>query len=488
MTTSRYEIHFMHDNSSYKVALKEMKQPGIEGALVLNGRSYDIKDGTQLPDCAKEFFSALRTEGHEDEQKLLKRASALNGFDNVSITKQTYDIAEDRLIGKQSFDSEASLARREKAVKELKRCEPGDKDSIRNIVSQSQCSELVLFEIADQFQKKGQVELAHALREAARPFDLPQSIHIICDRITQHHYSPEKGKEIADAFRLKFAENAYEDIYEADEFAFRATHDLQEIGHDLHFAVDAKGPQPLAVDSQEEKETEMKRLEANHFGFGQLEYLKEEKACLLSIHKFENPNFQFEGKNVSREKAVSLLNEMKKAEPEAIIFDLTQNSGGSGYMAELFVSYFHEADILLATFEYRNLPKSSEVFPTEPKETYSYERLPKEERMLSTPVYILTSAKTMSAGEGFACHFKGLNQDNNRVTLIGERTAGAANVTELLDAGPSFNVAVPIGEEVVPYPGYQKNWEGTGVEPHIETKVDEALDKAKSMIREKSSH
>jgi hypothetical protein len=125
------------------------------------------------------------------------------------------------------------------------------------------------------------------------------------------------------------------------------------------------------VDSQEEKKTEMSRLEASNYGFGQLEYLKEEKACLLSIHKFENPNFQFEGKNVSCEKAVVLLNEIKKAEPVAIIFDLTQNSGGSGYMTELFVSYFHEANIQLATFEYRNQPTSSEVFLTEPKETYS---------------------------------------------------------------------------------------------------------------------
>jgi hypothetical protein len=59
-------------------------------------------------------------------------------------------------------------------------------------------------------------------------------------------------------------------------------------------------------------------------------------------------------------------------------------------------------------------------FSLNQKKLTQYELLPKEERILSTPIYILTSEKTMSAGESFACHFKRLNQDNNRVTLIGE--------------------------------------------------------------------
>lgn len=479
MTVNRYEVHFVHENKPYKVSLQE----GGEEKVCLQGRKYGVKKGEKLPECADELFKALTLKSIGTENKLLKKVGKVSQdlhLEQFSITKLTFDSESDTLLEKDSFDSKEALAQREKTYGDLMACSATDKESIAKIVQNSNLPEVVLFEIAAKVSEKKDVELAHAIREAARPFPLEESLKLISEQIISHHFDEEKAKGFVEALYSKFNDGAYEDIYDADEFAFQLQGDLRSISNDLHFEVVTKQEEEL----EPSKEQEFKRLQENNFGFGEIEELKDEKALLLEIHKFENPNFTFESKQVSREKAVALLDTLREAKPEAIILDLRNHSGGSSYMTELFCSYFNEANITLVRYEYRNKPQEeSQVFPTKPMETWSYERLPKEQRILQTPVFILTSNHTMSAGEDVTCHLKELNP--GRVTVIGETTAGAANVTELCDAGKDFSVGVPIGEPTIAYgTAYNKNWEGTGITPHYEVKEKDALTKAKSILKQ----
>ena len=45
-------------------------------------------------------------------------------------------------------------------------------------------------------------------------------------------------------------------------------------------------------------------------------------------------------------------------------------------------------------------------------------------------------------------------------------------------------VAVPIGRAILPYTSYNNNWEGVGIVPHIEIASEQALDKAKLLIKQ----
>jgi hypothetical protein len=84
-------------------------------------------------------------------------------------------------------------------------------------------------------------------------------------------------------------------------------------------------------------------------------------------------------------------------------------------------------------------------------------------------VYVLTSNHTFSAAEEFTYNLKNLK----RATIIGETTGGGAHPGGTRVATERFLVWVPTGRAINPITN--TNWEGTGVQPDIETKASDAL-------------
>jgi hypothetical protein len=80
------------------------------------------------------------------------------------------------------------------------------------------------------------------------------------------------------------------------------------------------------------------------------------------------------------------------------------------------------------------------------------------------------SPRRPSAAEAFAYDLKQLG----RATVIGETTSGAAHPSEE-HWFPNLNIviSIPYGRAINPITG--TNWEGTGVEPHIQVPAKEAL-------------
>jgi C-terminal processing protease CtpA/Prc len=93
------------------------------------------------------------------------------------------------------------------------------------------------------------------------------------------------------------------------------------------------------------------------------------------------------------------------------------------------------------------------------------------------PLFVLTSPRTFSAGEGLAF----LLQQRQRAQIVGERTAGAANPGRPYPVNDLFEVTVPngrLGSAVD-----NRNWEGTGVTPDVFVAAEEALAAAHARAR-----
>jgi C-terminal processing protease CtpA/Prc len=88
------------------------------------------------------------------------------------------------------------------------------------------------------------------------------------------------------------------------------------------------------------------------------------------------------------------------------------------------------------------------------------------------PVYVLTSARTFSAGEECAYDF----QTQKRATLVGETTGGGANPVSRFSVRHGILAAIPTARPTNPVTG--TNWEHVGVKPDIAVPAEQGLQTA----------
>jgi C-terminal processing protease CtpA/Prc len=100
------------------------------------------------------------------------------------------------------------------------------------------------------------------------------------------------------------------------------------------------------------------------------------------------------------------------------------------------------------------------------------EKLPGARFDEAVPVYVLTSARTGSAAEGFAFAL----QQSGRGTVVGETTRGMAHPCEEEMVNPLFLVSVPIHRVQSAFT--KKSFQGVGVVPDISVPEQDALDAA----------
>ncbi len=144
---------------------------------------------------------------------------------------------------------------------------------------------------------------------------------------------------------------------------------------------------------------------------------------------------------------------MRTLQPaDALILDMRENGGGSPGTVALLISYLLDVPSQ-PLFEIVGRDGSRQMYRTEAS------LLPA--RNAARPVFVLTSRRSFSGGEGLAF----LLQDLNRATVIGEVTAGAANPGRPYPAGELFDITVPNGQLLTATS--KRNWEGRGVNPDI---------------------
>ena len=90
-------------------------------------------------------------------------------------------------------------------------------------------------------------------------------------------------------------------------------------------------------------------------------------------------------------------------------------------------------------------------------------------RLAGVPVCVLTAARTQSAAEALAFHLQQLG----RARVVGERSGGAAHPCRRLPLSDRFAIMLPTSRAFDPESG--RDWEGSGVQPDLETPAGDAL-------------
>ncbi len=274
---------------------------------------------------------------------------------------------------------------------------------------------------------------------------------------------PDVAAKMERHVRDQLRSGAYDDLNNTADFAQKLTDDLLEISHDRHLWVrfipddefDRFTPDSLDDDERKRRLEERLRYQ-RYYNFN---FVKAERMMgNVGYLRFD----AFEDAKDGGATAIAALNFL--AYCEALIIDLRNNGGGSPSMIQLINSYFFEEPVHLNSFYIR---KQDSI-----KQFWTQEQV-QGPRMDDVELYVLTSGYTFSAAEEFTYNLKNLE----RATIVGETTGGGAHPVERhLFANVNIAMSVPFGRAINPITG--TNWEGTGIEPHIQVPQHEALDVA----------
>ncbi len=285
-------------------------------------------------------------------------------------------------------------------------------------------------------------------------------VNAVIDNLKKHYVDPEVARKTADAL-LAHEKNGDDDkVRDGGAFADLLTKQIREVSHDMHLeVVYSQEPLPdlLPEPTAEELARYRKVLEKDNCTFKKVEILPH-NIGYLKLNGFPDPS-------VCRATAMAAMASLNNS--DAIIFDLRDNRGGFSGMVSLISAYLFDHP------EYMYDPRES---PTQQSWTPSPVA---GSRLADKPVYVLTSASTISAAEQFCYDLKMLK----RVTLVGETTRGSAHAGVFYRIDDHFGMGIPETRAINPYS--KTDWEGTGVKPDVKVKVAEALETAEKLAESK---
>jgi C-terminal processing protease CtpA/Prc len=238
------------------------------------------------------------------------------------------------------------------------------------------------------------------------------------------------------------------------------THQLREVSQDPHLEVVYSAtplpPQPTEPTSEETARYQ-KAVQQQNCLFEKVQILPH-NVGYLKLTGFPDPD-------VCRRTATNAMATLNHT--DALIIDLRDNRGGSGEMVLLLAAYLFNHP------QYIYDPRET---PNPNSQTHS--PIPGN-KLADEPVYILTSASTISAAEQFTYNMKMLK----RATLIGETTQGSAHAGVWYRIDDHFGIAIPAVKPHNPYSN--TDWEAVGVQPDIKVKAANALEAAEKLAEKR---
>jgi hypothetical protein len=281
--------------------------------------------------------------------------------------------------------------------------------------------------------------------------DIGQIVQSVAEVIRREYFDAELALRLDVFLRQRLADGRYTGSNSSEDLALLLTSDLYSLTRDKHLSVavtspTADGPSSDAGIAQRARAEAVRMSNA---GVQRVEILPG-NVGYLNITAFFRPE-------EARDAIADAMRIVRRT--DALILDMRGNQGGSPDTMALLASYcFDEPGILLADV----VPRSGETNRYATQAGIS-------DRDGRRPVYVLVSARTWSAGEGFAY----ILQERRRAEIIGETTAGAANPGRPYEINATFYVNVPNGQ--VRSAVRRSNWEGTGVQPDVFAPAAEAL-------------
>jgi hypothetical protein len=305
------------------------------------------------------------------------------------------------------------------------------------------------------------LSLVSAAGQAAQDELDPETRDLVIEQLAEmieaRYIFPDIAEQIGDHLRERHISGAYDNISDADTLAGLLTGDLRAVNDDRHLGIRALRPQDLTrpeLSPEEQRRLYLEDARRRNYGFRRVEIL-DDNIGFLDLRSFDDAS-------LGGETAVAAMNFLGNV--DALIVDLRQNGGGNPSMIQLLNSYFFEEPTHLNSFEHRGEEKLQQF--------WTLTHVPGK-KLIDTPIFVLTSARTFSAAEEFTYNLKHLK----RATIIGETTGGGAHPggTHVIEG--RFSVFIPDGRAVNPITG--TNWEGVGVKPHVAVAADDAFEVAR---------
>ena len=266
--------------------------------------------------------------------------------------------------------------------------------------------------------------------------------------LTANYIYPDRATEAKAKLDAALMVGEYESITTPEAFAEKLTSDLQLVTHDKHLHV-YPPPAPRSSASA----TAAPAPQRVYAGFSRVDRLKG-NIGYIKLQNFPDPAGPFS------QTATQAFADL--AGTDALIIDMRDNRGGSFSGVFYLCSFFFDPKTSVHIDSHVSRKSGTNEFQT--KEFYTR---PVPVSYLGKPVYLLTSKRTISAGETFLYDL----QTQNRARLIGEATGGSANGTANHPLPSRFMIGIPFQRAVNPLTN--TNFEGTGVKPDLA--VDETL-------------
>ena len=282
-------------------------------------------------------------------------------------------------------------------------------------------------------------------------------VQTLAAKMNAIYLEPAVGERVGSAIARKNAEGGYSTATSAQAFSAALDKDLRELSGDLHFgAMFSEGFRERSDDyvpSRTKMEEARDQTERRGYDIEKIERLPG-NVGYIELRGFGRTEFVGPGYTA----AMSLL-----AGTDALIVDLRRNTGGwPDSVAYLMSHFFPLGDLRHLNDFYNRATNTTRQFWTVKTVALRYDK----------PVYVLTSAGTFSAGETCAYDF----QAQKRGTLVGETTAGAANVARPTSVGHGIVVWIPELRTINPVT--KTSWEHVGVKPDIVVPAAQALQTA----------
>lgn len=286
--------------------------------------------------------------------------------------------------------------------------------------------------------------------------DRDNAVAKIASLIDETYFDSAVAERIASVLRSNLESGNYTSIDDKKTLAAKLTDELQTMTKDKHLnvmvrpvvAASLETPNKPPVDDRAEM------VRRNNAGIQKIEILPN-NIGYVNIKGF----YREQETRPVLQHAMGFLQNV-----DSLILDCRENGGGSPEgVIEWMTVLVDEPNTEL--FEIRSRSGSVKSYATD-RSKHNVFRKP------NVPVYVVVSAETFSAGEGFAFLLK----ERDVATIVGETTAGAANPGRIYEVNEHFEIQIPNG--CLKTSKTQSNWEGGGVLPDIRCDRKDALNVA----------
>lgn len=301
--------------------------------------------------------------------------------------------------------------------------------------------------------------------------ELESAITTIAKLITDNYVFPEKGKRIANNLLQEHKNGRFNQIRDWNTFDSIATESLGSFSHDGHLYVhnDSKTVKELLAAQSQAVDSSSTAYSYDPFYYG---HDATEKNFGFREVKILNENIGYiklSEINISTKSLPVLFAAMEFiSNTKALVIDLRDNGGGGSELGSVFHSFFLPKDVPLLEFKTRNGPGKIDktvLWLTEKK--------------YDNPLFIIVNRGTASAAEEFAYSL----QSKKRAKIIGQRSAGAANMNSWYVVNDQIYVSVSTAAPTLP--GNEESWEQKGVQPDHIVENGTEIDFIRTLIKSK---